>query len=250
MVGGRGARRRATLDWPNTQSINYAATKYTNRRPASEPQWLSVVVPGSSVVVCGGLWSSVALCEAVCCPFGLFGWSRGSQTSCERQLQNKGHAPSCKRQAAPHRRMWLCGFSCAATTARLPGNQAAPLPRCPRCPAVTLPPMPLVILKSAALTSAAARRQTAMTMSCARRIVQMWPAAAASSGGVTEVAAGITTGPVAVAMSTPKTKAHCDQMSKWLQGVSATAAAVVATATATALAAAFSCRLLLSVTPS
>lgn len=130
---------------------------------------------------------------------------------------------SCKTKGMPQ------AASCGAQT-----NVALWTP--PGCRTFPLPQMPLVILKSATLTLFLAKdtagRQAAMTMSCAQHFVKMWPAAVDQWTDCCCCCCCRLESDAVVPMSTPKTKAHCDQMSKWLQGVWATAAPVAAPAAA------------------
>lgn len=96
--------RVVAVHWPNTQSINYAATKYTNQRTGK--------CHGCHKV--RGVWRSSGWC-----------WDGSGVVLLvwlvTRQLQNKRpcHDPGAEQRVTQtaHRRMWLCGFCAVAAAA-------------------------------------------------------------------------------------------------------------------------------------
>lgn len=120
-------REKWERSWPNTQSINYAATKYTNQRTGKrgqkqhEPRKLQAPHPLAPLChCCRCCW---CCCGLSVCGGRLFGWSRGKQTSCDG---------SCETKAMPRRDAMrsklgaqtdvVCGFLCVRP---LPATAAA-----------------------------------------------------------------------------------------------------------------------------
>jgi len=101
VVGERTNHSVVAVDWPNTQSINYAATKYTNQRKGGS------VADATKV---RGAWRSSGW-------WVMLGWLSGGGAAClaghaaaGEQKARTGHDPRAASSERPKRRTDGCGF--------------------------------------------------------------------------------------------------------------------------------------------